>query len=131
MLHPIDNRSTRKALASITLLLLCLIFFGNVAHANCKEFNNYSIKNGVYIPGDDSERQVIGKGRLQFYSAPDKKCKIAGVFILPGERVDAYTEYNNFTSVVYINVNTDANVTGWVQSDRLKPTGLGIAPHQQ
>jgi hypothetical protein len=112
------------------LVFICLIFISNVASADCREINDYAIKNGIYVPSDDSERQVIGKGRLRFYSAPDKRCDIAGIFILPRELVDAYAEYKDFTSVVYVNVKTGASVMGWVKSDRLKPTGLGIAPSQ-
>lgn len=100
------------------------------ADVDCQALSDSASKIGVYIPGDDSGRQVIGSGRLQFYSAPNSACKVRGVFILPNETVDAYTEYNNFTSVIYINVKTKTKATGWVESSRLKPTGLGIAPHQ-
>jgi hypothetical protein len=97
---------------------------------DCGALNNLASKDGVFIPGDDAGRLVIGVGRLQFYSAPNYSCKMKGVFVIEGQTVDAYTEYEEFTSVVYLREKYGKPVMGWVKSNRLKPNGLGIAPTQ-
>jgi hypothetical protein len=118
-------------IAARFVFLLSIVTFCQVSMADCDEINDFSGKNGVYIPGDNSGRQAVGKGRLQFYSAPDERCRKDGVFILPAEKVNAYYEYEGYTSVTYFNLKTGASASGWVKSNRLKSTGLGIAPHQQ
>ncbi|MFM0526423.1 hypothetical protein PQR11_15730 [Paraburkholderia strydomiana] len=98
--------------------------------AGCEQLNATASKNGSQIPGGASGRTVVGKGRLQFYSAPDLSCKMSGVFIVEADSVDAYTDYGKFTSVTYRNSKSQKIVNGWVESDRLKPNGSGIAPGQ-
>jgi hypothetical protein len=98
--------------------------------ADCEQLNATASKNGNQIPGGASRRTVVGKGRLQFYSAPDLSCKMSGVFIVEADSVDAYTDYGKFTSVTYRNSKSQKTVNGWVESDRLKPNGLGVAPRQ-
>ncbi len=97
---------------------------------DCKEIEAAATTNGVRFPGYMSGHSVIGKGHLQFLSAPDKKCDLSGVFILPGESVQAYMDYKGYTLVMYMNPRTGTDATGWVESARLKPNGTGIAPHQ-
>ncbi|WP_244146539.1 hypothetical protein [Paraburkholderia sp. BCC1876] len=97
---------------------------------NCEQLNAVASKDATRIPSDAAGRTVIGKGRLQFYSAPDLSCKIDGVFVVEADSVDAYADYGKFTSVVYLNSKSKNLVNGWVDSDRLKPNGLGIAPRQ-
>ncbi|CAD6523369.1 hypothetical protein LMG27952_01575 [Paraburkholderia hiiakae] len=126
-----DFRKFSSKANQFVLTLMVVSLFCQTARADCGDASNIAEKQGIYIPGDDSERQVIGKGRLQFYSAPDEKCKMAGVFVLPKERLNVYYEYGKYTSVIYINPKTSARASGWVRSDRLRSTGLGIAPHQQ
>lgn len=66
-----------------------------------------------------ARRQVLGSGRLQFYSAPDEGCPLRGVFILPGEPVVALLQASRFTAVHYVNPRTGGQASGWVRSDRL------------
>ncbi|CAG9207378.1 conserved exported hypothetical protein [Paraburkholderia tropica] len=115
------------------LLIAGLFFSFRAANAavECEMLSDYASKTGVYIPGDDAQRVVTGDGRLQFYSAPDFSCKMNGVFVIKGQLVDAYTEYKGVTSVVYLGTGTEPPVTGWVRSNRLNPTGKGIAPSQK
>jgi hypothetical protein len=97
----------------------------------CNTVERQSEKSGDLIAGEKSGFKVIGRGRLQFYSAPDERCKTPGTFILPGEKVDAHSAFAGYTSVDYFNIKTRSSASGWVKSDRLAPTGLGIAPPQQ
>lgn len=98
--------------------------------ARCEQLDATASKNGSQIFGGASGRTVVGKGRLQFYSAPDLSCKMSGVFIVEADSVDAYTDYGKFTSVTYRNSKYQKTVSGWVESDRLKLNGLGTAPRQ-
>lgn len=67
--------------------------------------------------------QVIGAGRLQFYSAPDAACKKHGVFVIPGDQLIGYGEYEHWVSVMYFNPKTGTDAQGWVDSRRLKYRG--------
>lgn len=98
---------------------------------DCSALNDLASKDGVFIPGDDAGRVVIGAGRLQFYSAPNYSCKMRGIFVIEGQMVDAYPKYGEFTSVVYLRNKHGKPVMGWVKSGRLKPNGLSIAPTQR
>ncbi|CAN5506031.1 hypothetical protein BH11PSE4_BH11PSE4_06640 [soil metagenome] len=67
---------------------------------------------------------VTGKGRLQFYSAPDPRCAIKGVFVIPRDALIAYAQTDDgWTSVMYLNPATGADVCGWVRASRLTVTG--------
>jgi hypothetical protein len=66
-----------------------------------------------------ARRQVLGKGRLQFYSAPNETCPLRGIFILPGEPVVALQQAARFTAVHYVNPRTGGQASGWVLSERL------------
>lgn len=113
-------------------LLLSLVFCGQTnAAANCVELNDFASKNGVFIPGEDSGRTVVGKRRLQFYSAPNYSCELKGVFVVEGQTLNAYTQYKGFVSVVYLSDREKKPVLGWVRSNRLKPNDRGIAPSQE
>jgi len=73
---------------------------------------------------------VIGAGRLQFFSAPDMRCAIKGVFIVPGDQVISYAQTaRGWSSVMYSNPRTGNTVSGWVKSSRLKAVGA-LGPKQ-
>lgn len=40
-----------------------------------------------------------------------------GVFVIPGDTVNAYRESAGFTAVMYTNPKTGADASGWVESD--------------
>jgi len=74
--------------------------------------------------------EVTGVGKLQFYSAPNIRCPMDGVFVIPRDELIAYAQTNDgWSSVVYVNPKTGTNVTGWVRSARLKETGA-VGPNQ-
>lgn len=66
---------------------------------------------------------VRGQGRLQFYSAPTTQCAIRGKFVIPGDRLIAYTEFKGWYWVMYINPKTGDDVEAWVKGDRLEFVG--------
>jgi len=63
---------------------------------------------------------ALGEGRLQFYSAPDESCAIAGTFVVPGDHLDASRANGRYTLVVYQHPKTAKVAAGWVESARLK-----------
>lgn len=111
---------------------LSLLACQGVSNAvDCQRLSDLASRDGVFVPGDDAGRTVIGKGRLQFYSAPDYSCVMRGVFVIKVQTVNAYTEYRKFTSVVYLSGKLDKPIAGWVRTNRLKPNGIGITPAQK
>jgi hypothetical protein len=73
---------------------------------------------------------VVGAGRLQFYSAPNIRCVMDGIFVIPNDKLVAYAETSNgWSSVMYVNPKTGNDVSGWVRSARLKATGT-VGPKQ-
>lgn len=124
-----DNKIGSPTIMGWLLIFMLLLLTQPIhAQASCFSIAETAEKFGVFVAGEDSEMEVIEPGKLQFYYALDVRCKRPGVFILPGGKVDAYTEFREFTSVVYINPKNGADVTGWVKSSRLGHTGPGIAP---
>jgi hypothetical protein len=63
----------------------------NAEWAFCRTLERTAEKSEALIPGDRSDHKVIGRGRLQFYSAPDKRCVTPGTFIPPNEKANAPT----------------------------------------
>jgi hypothetical protein len=83
----------------------------------------------VAIPGHISDRTVAGVGRLYFHVAPDDRCRLKNVFVVPNDRLEVYAQYGEFTEVIYWNPVSGAGTAGWVPSFRLVETAkvLGMA----
>jgi len=112
-----------------TLLASALLFATSVAVARddaaCKQLSDAGYESGIQIPGSDAIREVVGTGRLQFYSAPSRDCAMPGIFVVPRDNLVAYVEYKGYTAVLYVG---GAEPMGWVLSSRLRATGTGISP---
>jgi len=118
--------TTKTLLARGTMLLglLATPAFGE----NCKEPQTGTKDVPIFSP--PLADVVIGAGRVQFYSAPDPRCRTDGVFVIPKDELVAYGETNDgWSSVMYTNPKTGSSVFGWVKSDRLKATGA-VGPRQ-
>jgi hypothetical protein len=116
----------------VKFVIACALFsvaYGAVAVAeSCKEPEAGSDSAPLFSP--PHANVVIGKGRLQFYSAPNPKCAIEGVFVIPKDELISYAETNGgWASVMYANPSTGKSVTGWVRASRLRETG-NIGPRQ-
>jgi hypothetical protein len=70
---------------------------------------------------------VIGKGRLHFHRAPHADCRDDKVFVIPGDSLNGYAEYENWTWVMYVNPASGKDFKGWVPDSRLKSVGT-VAP---
>jgi hypothetical protein len=111
---------------SVALMLLVL-----AAHAqvDCDKLNEAGEDAQNIVPDFGSGRDIVGKGRLRFYSAPDSSCKMDGWFVVPGDTLFAKFTYKGFTKVSFIRMKkTDREVTAWVVSSRLHENGKGIVP---
>ncbi|MDH4391017.1 MAG: photosynthetic reaction center cytochrome PufC [Aquabacterium sp.] len=99
-----------------------------VADADCMQLSLAALEKGTPVPPGNAGLRVVGSGRLQFHAAPDASCRMQGVFILPGEPVEADRALAGYTAVWYRNPRTGGEATGWVRSNRL---AAGAAPVTQ
>lgn len=109
------------------IILLWVLPLTTLAADYCEKVAEQVESNRGLIPAYMSGYKVVGEGRLYFYSAPDQKCKLKNIFIIPGDKVDALADYEDYTFVVYTTAK-GKDVEGWVESGRLKETGTGIGP---
>lgn len=92
------------------------------AFSDCKEPETGTKNIPAFSP--TLSAVVTGAGRLQFYSAPNPSCAMAGVFIIPKDELITYAQSNDgWSSAMYSNPKTGNTVSGWVRSSRLKATG--------
>lgn len=99
-------------------------------NSKCSDINKIAAKRQEKTPSDNSGYVIKNAGRTYFYSAPDERCKIKELFIVQGDLVNVYADYNGFSSIMYFKKN-GVPVTGWVHSDTLKPTRTGIGPKKR
>ncbi|MDC8756410.1 hypothetical protein [Janthinobacterium fluminis] len=108
---------------------LVLLPFKAFAGVDCDKLDKAGDNIANVIPDYGSGRDIIGDGRLQFYSAPDVSCKMAGRFVLPGDTLFAKFDYKGFTKVSFIAMKkSDREITAWVVSSRLRENSEGIVP---
>lgn len=124
--------SDRFALACIAAGALMLGALDATVHAqtpsSCKEPRSGTSRVPILSP--PLANVVTGKGRLQFYSAPNLHCPISGVFVIPNDELVAYAQTSDgWSSVTYFHPGTSNDVSGWVRSARLKATGT-VGPKQ-
>jgi hypothetical protein len=96
----------------------------------CSNLAAQAEKTKSRIPGYSSGRKVVGKGRALFYRAPNESCPMKGVFVIPNDEVQAYSDVERFTEVVYWDAKGN-DVSGWVLTSRLVETGTGIGPRYE
>jgi len=102
--------------------VLLLSSGGSARADSCKEPKTGTKDVPIFSP--PLANVVTGTGRLQFYSAPNERCAMAGIFIIPKDKLIAYARTDDgWTSVMYVNPRTGNDVSGWVRSARLKETG--------
>lgn len=116
------------ALALPLALLGCLMVSSARASTACEALSREAFRLGSRIDGCRAGRIVTGSGRLPFHTAPAARCKARDLFVVPGDKLIAYTEHQGFTAVLYIHPTTQREAEGWVASSRLAASGTGIAP---
>lgn len=120
------NEALRSLIVGGALLL---VPFGAFARAGeCTEPRTGTKDVPIFSP--PLANVVTGMGRLQFYSAPNARCALAGIFVIPKDKLIAYARTDDgWTSVMYVNPRTGNDVSGWVRSARLTQTGT-MGPKQ-
>lgn len=102
-----------------------LVSMGIEAASQCEDIDHNSYRGQVNIKPANSGYEVFGEGRLYFYSAPDDQCISKNIYMVRGDQVDAYAEYNNYLFVIYF-TKVGHEVSGWVKKNRLKSTHQGV-----
>ncbi|QKJ85705.1 hypothetical protein PMPD1_0733 [Paramixta manurensis] len=113
----------------VVLTTFLLVSFNCFSQTQCEEKDNLAQQKGVRFDSYNNGFSVTGHGRLYFYSAPDVACKNKDTFIVPGDVVNAYLDFNGYYSVMYFR-GDGSQVEGWVKSSRLKENGTGNGPKQ-
>jgi hypothetical protein len=118
----------RRSIVPARAILIALLLSASPAFADCHEPEAGSDKAAMFSP--PLSEVVVGKGRLQFYTAPNPDCAMKGIFVIPKDQLIAYAESDDgWSSVMYQNPKTGDHVSGWVKSSRLKQTGT-VGPRQ-
>ncbi len=125
----IDMTSRKGLLAVVACGGMLLSLSGAPALASdCREPKTGTKEIPIFSP--PLSEAVTGVGRLQFYAAPNLRCPIDGVFVIPKDELIAYAETDDgWSSVMYTNPRTGKSVSGWLRSARLKETGT-VGPRQ-
>lgn len=106
-------------------LALSLLFVSSQAWADasaCRKVARQA-EDGQILLNPPASHKVVGEGRLYFHVAPHPDCRSRNVFVIPGDELVAYSEFNNWYSVMYANPKTGKDYDGWVESRRLKMIG--------
>lgn len=111
-------------------LLITLLSFTSQANDFCSKLSTKADDERAIIQSSESGYKASGKGRVYFYSAPSEKCRIKNTFIIPGDLVNAYADFGDYTYIMYF-TKDGKDVEGWVRTDRLVETGTGIGPSEE
>lgn len=76
-----------KTLGLMLWLSVCPVYA-----ADCGAIEQMGNWKGYLIPSWQSGRDVVGKGKLALYSAPDRACRVTGGTIPAKSRLDAYVD---------------------------------------
>lgn len=95
--------------------------FVNAEVVNCDLIEKKAQENGAsYYPR--VEKRVIKQGRAYFHTAPHSKCKMPKTFIIKNDYVIAYSNYNGYDEVIFID-NNGVDTVGWIEEKLLKKVG--------
>ena len=93
--------------------------FAQAEQNNCNSLNKIAeAKGAIYAPV--LGKTVIKPGRLYFHSAPHSSCKLKETFIIKGDHV---VVYKNYDYAMFINNRTGITTQGWILENALKTTG--------
>jgi hypothetical protein len=114
---------------SIFLLVVTVLLQAPFARAEATDvcLSTFEKAEQAATPVSPARRGVAGTGRLYFHSAPDRRCQLKDVFVIAGDRVEAFADYGEFTRVIYWNTATGAGTAGWVLSSRIAEPRTNVA----
>lgn len=108
--------------ATLLFVLLCLAYTAGFANEPiCSKVANEAETSSIsYYPS--AEATVIGKGSVNFYSAPSTECKMGNVYVVKGNFLTLYKSYKGWVNVMYI-AKDGKDFIGWVPQNRVKTVG--------
>lgn len=113
---------------NLLAILLALTSTYTLATDACKTAENLANKEEGILSPSSQIFVVTGKKRAYIFSAPDLECKLKNqTFLIPGDKVQAYTKFNNFISIIYFRKN-GTTVEGWIEESRLEATAERSSP---
>lgn len=105
----------------IASILMLLVFPCFAEKNRCDEIAAKAEEEQYHVRPIQGLR-VIGSKRLYFHGAPDKSCA-KKTYVIPGDDLTAYSEWQGWFSVQYISKKTGKISSGWVRTDRVEITG--------
>lgn len=122
--HAVLQRTAFRCSAYRAMCLVLLGTFASACFGGESECTRLDARAGG--PEDNYrpplEAAVIGKGRLNFHSAPSNRCQMKGVFVIGGDVLTVYKSFEGWANVMYIARNGD-DFMGWVLEKRIKKIG--------
>ena len=93
---------------SLTALIILIISTTTYADDFCNEVNDNAYREETYLIPLGQIYQVTTSEKLYLYSAPNKKCMYGkDTFLIKNDKVQGYTEYNEFISIIYFKFSTN------------------------
>lgn len=112
------------------IITLIIIFISSFSYGNefCEELVGESYQGAVHLIPHGQTYKIIGSEKVAVHSAPHSKCLYEKkIFLIGSERVQVYTEYNGFLSIIYFK-NDGSTVEGWVRKENLSRTNESVSP---
>lgn len=108
--------------ATFLFFLLCLTSLACFANESiCTKLAVEAETSGItYHPS--AEAKVIGDGKVNFYSAPNAKCRMKGVFVVKNIYLTVYTLYKGWVNVMYV-AKDGEDFIGWLPESKIKVMG--------
>lgn len=122
----------KKLLIMKWFFMISMCPFSSITFAKnvCKDYGRQSEIIQIYIEPDSNSFEVVSDGRLYFHSSPNKSCEIKNLFLIPGDIITGYTEYNGYISVAYAK-NNSWSVKGWLDKSQLKNINIENGHHKK
>lgn len=103
-------------------VLPLLLVFGTFGPAHAGTVNCKTMSGAGELMPDIFNYVVVGTERLYFHTVPDSKCREEGVFVIPGDKLQAEVEYgpHGEWTLAKFTTKKGKEVIGWVRTDRLQ-----------
>ena len=94
----------------------------------CEKVNESTYRDEIYLTPPGQIYLVTGPDKLYLHSAPNKKCSYGEkIFLIKNDRVQAYTELNEFLSIIYVREDGET-LEGWALKEKLSRTNERVSP---
>ncbi|MEO4049109.1 hypothetical protein AAFN46_18745 [Pseudomonas sp. CAU 1711] len=111
-------------------LALAILITSTTSYASdfCDKVNETTYRDETYLTPPGQIYRVTGPDKLYLYSAPNRKCSYGeNIFLIENDKVQAYTEFNEFLSIMYFREDGET-IEGWALKKQLSQTNERISP---